>query len=175
MAASLSAVQLKVDAARHSLAALTLQRQSGKLSEKTWLDKMTRVVTKLHAQMAAMARSGGGARVTDADRARVADYLDTQLRYLNRYAAQVKKREKPLSVARSMLYGSAGRGAYFHALVALAREKSSGEVRRVLNDEVEHCVGCVREARRGWMPVADLKPIGSLDCRVHCKCTLKFR
>ena len=38
----------------------------------------------------------------------------------------------------------------------------------------ESCRGCIEYSYR-WMPIAELPPIGSLQCRQHCRCFVIYR
>lgn len=48
------------------------------------------------------------------------------------------------------------------------------EARRIRR-RAESCPGCVEWARRGWVPIAQMPPIGSLQCRSRCRCYLIYR
>lgn len=49
------------------------------------------------------------------------------------------------------------------------------EGRRVLNPQAEHCRGCDEQAAFGWVPIAEVKPLGFEDCAQWCKCDLEYR
>lgn len=54
------------------------------------------------------------------------------------------------------------------------------EARRILS-KAEHCrtknglEGCLEAAARGWMPIRQMPPIGTLPCKVWCKCKILYR
>lgn len=55
------------------------------------------------------------------------------------------------------------------------------ECKRVLRN-AEHCIPCRRLAKRNWVPIDEMSPIGTLGppiypngCRRHCRCYLIYR
>lgn len=57
-------------------------------------------------------------------------------------------------------------------LIALAAY--GGEERNILGI-AEHCASCIRETKRGWVPIGTLIPVGLRDCWFGCKCTVGYR
>lgn len=49
------------------------------------------------------------------------------------------------------------------------------EARRVLHIEAEHCEGCAWEAGKGYVPIDELKDLGSEQCGQWCRCTVEYR
>jgi hypothetical protein len=54
------------------------------------------------------------------------------------------------------------------------------ECRRVLGPNENHCYpsdlpGCIELAQMGWVPVANMIPLGQTTCRSNCRCRIEYR
>ena len=67
-----------------------------------------------------------------------------------------------------------GRGGRPEMLARGAELDGAQLVKRILG-VADHCKPCLRLAAKGFIPIADLTPIGNTPCRVFCHCRLIFR
>jgi hypothetical protein len=78
-------------------------------------------------------------------------------------------------IARAQSYMGAGLIAYERQRYRLMVFLDYTEGRRVMNENVEHCKGCAHEAGKGYVPIADLVPLGNEECGQWCWCELEYR
>lgn len=170
-----SIIDEDIEAARLELEATALRLQRGELSVDQWRLETARQIKRLHIANYCAAR-GGTQGLTKRDFGRMGARIKRQYKYLNRFAVQISRRPELIQqrrfVSRVGSYAQAGRET-FEAIRA-REEVRRGAVwaRRVLH-ATESCAGCLAVAGR-WMLVADMPPIGSLQCNIHCKCTIEY-
>lgn len=117
-------------------------------------------------------------------------FIMAQFDYLDNFATQIETGEQALNgraVARAGMYGGHGYSEWQNLRLLHAPELGYVEVRRILAPvEFErHCSekenhhsdrpGCVEIAARGWIPIAEMIPIGDCICYSNCLCDLKFK
>ena len=119
---------------------------------------------------------GGWAQMTPADFGRVGARMKEQLRFLDRFAAQVDA-GLPLDgrfMQRSKLYGTAGLATAHRTQTVVSQVRGFDEEKNVIQDG-ESCPGCEAEESRGWVPLGSLRPIGTRDCLSNCRCGRQLR
>ena len=117
-------------------------------------------------------------------------FIMAQFNYFDNFTTQIETGEQVLdgrAVARAGMYGGHGYSEWQNLRLLHAPEVGYVEVRRILAPiEFErHCSekenlhsdrpGCVEIAARGWIPIAEMVPIGDCICYSNCLCDLKFR
>ncbi len=107
-----------------------------------------------------------------------------QFSWLDNFAAQVRSGAQVLNgsaLTRAGLYGSYGNGLYQNIDLYYAQANGYTEAKRVLGPTEDHChddgirQGCVELARKGWMPLGDMVPIGDATCYSNCLCRIVYR
>jgi hypothetical protein len=158
--------------ARSQILRVTELLISGSYSSERWLEEMRRILKGGHAIAAGMAFGS----LDDTD-----GFLSFQKRYeeednylIGLYAAFAAG---VLSFgrlrARSQMYASA---IYITWQVATGEQKGGQEYTQAMRirTAAESCKGCIEYAGR-WIPIGEMPPIGSLQCRSNCKCFLIYR
>ncbi len=134
-------------------------------------------ISAASALVAGAFAAGGWARL-DVVRPEVEEHLASEIRYLDRFADDVAAgrvlRDGRFG-RRAALYGSAGWGFYMALRGREARRRGYEEERNVLDPGAEHCDECVGETDRGWLPLGELIPVGSRQCRSGCRCYIEYR
>lgn len=109
---------------------------------------------------------------------RVLGLIEEQLRYSHKFErairlgaagtfSRIKWRAKSYAAAARVTYG---------IIEQTAREQfgNQKEARRI-QTAAESCNGCIKWARKGWIPINLMPPIGSQQCKNYCKCYLIYR
>lgn len=103
--------------------------------------------------------------------------------HLRRFAAQIDSGAALLdgrALSRSAMYIQSARAAYMQARGDVALSVGYDQARTILAI-ADHCrtsrdrPGCVEEARRGWVPIADLVLPGYRTCLGNCRCSVAYR
>jgi hypothetical protein len=157
------------------LVKLTNDLERGRITPAEWRRGFERYVTSSHVLAAALAVGGIAAAVRNAD---VQSRIDSELRYADNFAheiregkagtfKQIKSRAVSYLMAVPITYG----------IISLIVRKVMGtqtEARRVRRAS-ESCQACIDWARRGWVPIEKMVPIGNLTCRSRCRCFIEYR
>lgn len=165
-----------LDAAGVRIGALAEQLREGNIDLVSWQVRMAREIKNVQLYSAAAAK-GGWAQLSPADLGRVGQSVQAQLRYLNRFAQQIRTREQPLDgnmVARARLYAQSGRQMY-HRTERLEMETRGYTHERSIRYAGDSCPGCVSEAAKGWMRIGSMVPIGQRDCKGNDRCSVAYR
>ena len=161
--------------ASDSLAKLTEQLASGKISTSEWAVQMKESVKGIHSAVGTLAHGGKkqmGARQLGSLGATIRE----QNKYLSNFINEV---ENGLSLEgaanRARMYADAGWVTYERSIAY--REKAAGmtEERSILDEGSSHCEDCPAEAGKGWSEIGSLIPIGERACVSRCRCSLEYR
>ena len=145
-------------------------------SVRDWALQMAGI-SKVTALIAAALAVGGWAQI-DPELPEIEAFVASELGYLNDFADDVAARRVPLDgrfYRRAALYGMAGWGFYMLMRQRRARARAFNEERSVLDPGAEHCSQCQDEEAQGWQPIGSLIPVGSRQCRSHCRCRMQYR
>jgi hypothetical protein len=170
------AVDVVIDAQRAKTAAITERLRTGALKLHEWESQMHADLKALHVAIGTIA-NGGTAQMSPAAYGALGAELKKQYQYLNRFAIQVAAGYQPINgtlLSRADLYVEAARTTYADVLHRQALIRGQQEARRVLGS-AEHCDGCVTQAGKGWVPIGEVRPIGSQQCRARCRCSIEYR
>ncbi|HEY7195529.1 MAG TPA: hypothetical protein VH439_17430 [Gemmatimonadales bacterium] len=170
-----SALDLALLATGRRMTALGDQLRAGEITGAAWALEMRALIKDVHLYSAAAAKGGWDA-LTPADFGRIGQLVKAQYQYLNRFAGQIADglvldghfRQ------RVILYAEAGRGTYYTFTQDVMRDRGMTEEMNVLHP-ADHCVGCLAETARGWVPLGELVPVGARECLGRCKCTITYR
>jgi hypothetical protein len=170
-----SVLNQAIDYRARRMTELSQQLRDGGISGETWYVEMRQLVKDVHLYNAAAAK-GGWAQLGPQDHGRVGRMVREQYKYLNRFADQITK-GLPLDgrfIRRTELYAEAGRRTFWALLTTVMRETDVTQERNVLG-VAEHCSDCVGETARGWVPIGELKPIGTRACLGGCRCFIEYQ
>ena len=174
---------LQKDAARFALSTrsqmgdLAAQLVRGEISQEVWYQE-TRTLMRLSYRRNVLLANGGTETMTPTAWGRFGAEMKKQYKYLDNFAGEIATGKQALNgrvVVRAGMYGDASYAQYQNwKLQAEVRAGYAIEARRVLHP-AEHCEDCVSYAAKGWMPAADVPPIGDSRCLTHCKCSIETR
>lgn len=154
---------------------LSRSLQSGSITRAQWLAEMRGEVKSVHLYSGAASRGGWDA-MRSTDFGRVGQRVRTHYAHLDRFAAELKE-GLPLDgrfLARTDMYGSAGRQTFMLVDQAENRERGMTEERSLLSG-LASCDECVSEAGTDWAPIGSLQPVGSRTCMSNCTCFFEYR
>lgn len=166
-----------LDSASVRFRALAEQLRSGGIDLVTWQVRMAREIKLVQLYSVATAK-GGWAQMSPADLGRAGRAIQDQLRYLNRFAQQVRTGEQSTAglrfLQRAESYAQAGRATYHKTERAVMETRGMTEEKsnRYGGDS---CGGCREEAAKGWVRIGSLVPIGSRECLYRCRCSIAYR
>lgn len=169
------ALDRSIESSRGTLQADCLALRNGEISLLQWQTRMVAWIKATQIAGAILA-AGGFSRITSADWDIVNRNIDEQLNYLSRMSRQIAA-GLPLdgNICRRMyMYLQSGRRTYHDIEATRFGDRGYTQYRNVLTP-AEHCVGCLVETGRGWVPLGDLVPIGARDCMTNCKCYYAYR
>ncbi len=158
--------------ARSKINRITELLISGSYSSERWLEEMRRILKGGHAIASGLAYGG----LDDTD-----GFLSFQKRFneeddylIGLFAGYGAGGVSPGRLAaRALMYASA---IYITWQIATGEQKGGQgytEAMRI-RTAAESCSGCIQYANR-WIPIKQMPPIGSLQCRSNCKCFLIYR
>lgn len=104
--------------------------------------------------------------------ARVKFHLDKFREFgLERERGEVSDAEM---LTRTEMYGDAGVNVYETLRQGVMIDAGFTEAKNILG-EANHCAECPALSAAGWMPIADMKPVGSRACMSRDRCTVIYR
>lgn len=56
----------------------------------------------------------------------------------------------------------------------MAEQTASGVMARLITNSQESCPDCAADEADGWVPIEEMKEIGSRECQWFCKCDIEF-
>lgn len=156
------------------LAKLTQDLEAGRVTLAEWKRVFDRTVTSSHILAGALALGGIAVAVRNSKvQTRIAD----ELKFADDFAASIRSKKagsfsKIRSRAKSYLMAATVTYSQIEQDVRglMGMQTEAKRIRRA----AESCRGCIQYSYR-WMPIAELPPIGSLQCRQHCRCYLIYR
>lgn len=169
-------LDVALDRASDRIAALARQLRARQIDLVSWQVRMAREVKNVQLYSAAMAK-GGWAQLSPADLGRVGQAVQVQLRFLNRFAQQIKTGEQAKDgrlEMRARLYAQAGR-ALFHRVERLDMEVRGMTEEASVRHASDSCGDCVEAEALGWVPIGTLVPVGSRECKGNCRCEIEYR
>jgi hypothetical protein len=165
-----------IDTARTRTQALAHRLLAGDLVLGDWETAMQAELKAAHVAVGIIAH-GGLAEMAPSDYGFLGARLRAQYALLRGFANDIASGRQPLTGmlrVRADLYSEASRQTFYDVLTHDAAQAGVAEARRVLHS-ADHCTGCVAEAARGYVPLGELAPIGSQQCRSRCRCSIQLR
>ena len=166
-----------MDASALQMNTLTQQLIDGGISLADWQTGMMQQIKITHTTSAALSQGGWGA-MTSSDWGATGQLIRAQYDYLRNFAAEIASGKQPLdgrALVRADMYADAANGTYEEMNRRSAITDGFDEERRILEDTINACDGCIEQAGLDWQPIGTLDPIGAEECATRCRCEFTFR
>ena len=177
---SQAAVQKLVDGRINKLEAqlkqFTRMLGNGSISFDQWQGSVRAAIKAAHIQ-AAIIGHGGRGNMGSAEYGRVGQRLRSEYAYLQNFASDLLGRRisAPLSMARVSLYAESVRGSYWLGTELRQQRQGYSLMRRILDDQAQHCADCLAFAARGTVPIGSVPLPGQrCECGARCRCTVRY-
>ena len=170
-----------MDNITEQMVSLSQQFRAGTIDGRSFQVESMRLIKQTHLAAGAMEK-GGWANMTQADFGRVGQIVRQEYAYFNNLISQIENGTQRLDGTldnRIRLYGQAGRGTYHKFEREDRVVQGYDQVKRVRNAR-DSCrasktrPGCVEEAARGFVLLAELVMIGQTTCLSNCRCDLVY-
>lgn len=186
------AIEAVIAGAKQQAADLMQDLRHRDIDVEQWHADMDDLITQVHSLAAAAAYTGLDRAQAQAEE-ELRNVLDRERQYLYGFAAslalylamgtpiaalasgQLAGASMSSLVARSASYMDAAAMTYERVRWYVMQLLDFTEAQRVLRPGGEHCNGCLTQARKGWVPIAELVPLGQEDCGQWCTCTVDYR
>jgi hypothetical protein len=155
-------------------------RIAGRISSAEAQARFQREIGLANRMMSALGW-GGLAQTPSSARNATDSKVRLDVMYYLRFQAERPRLSDDQARARASLYA----GSIYTTFQSAARQAhaSAGftHARRVLDSAAEHCEGhmgvpgCPELARRGWVEIDKLVPIGDASCRASCRCEVEYQ
>lgn len=147
----------------------------GKINLPQFQIEMAELVKSSHI-VAGTTAAGGKEQMQSKDWGEIGRALKEQYKFLNNFARQISREQvSPAQIEnRAKSYAQSARLVYETKQRAQAVGSDMVKARRILH-AAEHCEPCVSWARKGFVDVESLPPIGSLTCGYRCRCHVEYQ
>jgi len=177
---SQAAVQKLVDGRINKLEAqlkqFTRMLGNGSISFDQWQGSVREAIKAAHIQ-AAIIGHGGRGNMGSAEYGRVGQRLRSEYAYLQNFASDLLGRRisAPMALARIGLYAESVRGSYWLGTELRQQGQGYSLMRRILDDQAQHCADCLAFAARGTVPIGSVPLPGQrCECGARCRCTVRY-
>lgn len=184
------AVERVITGAKIEARNATMRLEANEASIERWSLEMDAILVSLHT-IAAAAGSAGLPALYDATdnllRATIARERGYKALFVGNLYDTLRNGMQSLTTLLSFTLSRtvwANRAASYMDAALIAYEQhrlmlmvylNYTEARRTVNRTAEHCIGCEREAGKGWGPIGELVLLGSEECEQWCKCSIEYR
>lgn len=154
---------------------LALRYRDGTISLIAWELGMRQLAKDVTLYSAAAAK-GGWAQLSPNDLNNIGSHLKDQFEFLREFGKQLSTGKQALDgrfLQRADMYIRDGRALYHMIELEEHAVRGFKQYRNVLHSN-DRCDGCIRETGRGFVPLGELVPIGSRDCRGNDKCSYQY-
>lgn len=169
-------------AVRTRFARLARPLVEGAQSLMGWFGGFRRQITTAHGAAAMLAH--GTTAPEPGVIASTARFVARQWGYARNFATQIATGAHVLgkaTLSRAAMYADAAWTHFMGLQLQTAIMAGKTEARRILGF-ADHCTtskagtpGCVELARKGWVDINTVVPIGKATCRSRCHCSITFR
>jgi len=148
----------------------------GKINLPAFQIEMRDLLKSTHI-IAGTIATGGKAQMLAKDWGEVGRGLKEQYKFLNNFARQISQgRVSAAQIEnRARSYAASGRVAYERKVMIMQTDNAETKLARRVLSVAEHCQPCVSWARKGFVAIETLPPLGSLTCRSHCRCRFEYQ
>lgn len=148
----------------------------GSISLDQWQGSVREAIKAAHIQ-AAIIGHGGRGNMGSAEYGRVGQRLRSEYAYLQNFASDLLGRRisAPMALARIGLYAESVRGSYWLGTELRQQGQGYSLMRRILDDQAQHCADCLAFAARGTVPIGSVPLPGQrCECGARCRCTVRY-
>jgi hypothetical protein len=149
---------------------------NGSISLDQWQGSIREAIKAAHIQ-AAIIGHGGRGNMGSAEYGRVGQRLRSEYAYLQNFASDLLGRRisVPMALARIGLYAESVRGSYWLGTELRQQGQGYSLMRRILDDQAQHCADCLAFAARGTVPIGSVPLPGQrCECGARCRCTVRY-
>lgn len=149
---------------------------NGSISLDQWQGSVREAIKAAHIQ-AAIIGHGGRGNMGSAEYGRVGQRLRSEYAYLQNFASDLLGRRisAPMALARIGLYAESVRGSYWLGTELRQQGQGYSLMRRILDDQAQHCADCLAFAARGTVPIGSVPLPGQrCECGARCRCTVRY-
>ena len=154
----------------------TRMLSNGSISLDQWQGSVREAIKAAHIQ-AAIIGHGGRGNMGSAEYGKVGQRLRAEYAYLQNFASDLLGRRisAPMAVARIGLYAESVRGSYWLGTELRQQKQGYSLMRRILDDQAQHCADCLAFAARGTVPIGSVPLPGQrCECGARCRCTVRY-
>lgn len=154
----------------------TRMLNDGSISLDQWQGSVREAIKAAHIQ-AAIIGHGGRGNMGSAEYGRIGQRLRAEYAYLQNFASDLLGRRisAPMAMARIGLYAESVRGSYWLGSELRQQEQGYSLMRRILDDQAQHCADCLAFAARGIVPIGSVPLPGQrCECGARCRCTVRY-
>jgi hypothetical protein len=170
------AVDVVIDAETLTMRRHAQDYSDGRINFSEWQLRSLATLKSLHVAVA-LAGNGGRESTSPSDLSVIGNLVKTQYHFFRSMVAEIRQGKQQIDnafLARVELYGQAARATHEAMRLRAARNAGAQESCRVLG-AADHCAGCLQEAAKSWGPLGHNVPIGSVECKVRCRCHVEYR
>ena len=151
--------------------------KSGNITVAQWEESM-RDMLRREYETAMILAKGGRENITQSDWGYEGSALKKQYAYLNNFAKEIAADPAAwmsgrLNIRMDM-YGESAYAALEDFRAREAKAQGCDEEQNELGGADNNCNGCLTENGRGRVSIGELVPVGSRDCIINCRCTIRF-
>jgi hypothetical protein len=149
---------------------------NGSISLDQWQGSIREAIKAAHIQ-AAIIGHGGRGNMGSAEYGRVGQRLRSEYAYLQNFASDLLGRRisASMALARIGLYAESVRGSYWLGTELRQQGQGYSLMRRILDDQAQHCADCLAFAARGTVPIGSVPLPGQrCECGARCRCTVRY-
>lgn len=141
-----------------------------------WQDSVRQALKTAHIQTAIIGY-GGRTGMGSAEYGRIGQRLREEYSYLQGFVRDLMggRISAPMALARIGLYAQSVRGSYWEGAELRQQQKGYSLMRRILDDQAQHCQDCLRYAGQGIVAIGTLPlPGRRCECGARCRCTVRY-
>ena len=168
-------IEKAVDVVGRKAETIAKDLNAGKINLPEFQIRMKENLKSAHILSASVSK-GGYRSMSPSDWSKVGNELKKQYAYLNKYARDIELgRVSPVQIEnRAKSYSNAIRAVYANGEKEAFKSIGKTEARRALHS-LESCSECASWAAKGWVGIDEIAPLGSLICKIWCRCSLEYR
>jgi len=169
-------VDARIDKLEASLKRITRMLSNGNITLDQWEASVREAIKGAHIQ-AAIVGYGGKDQMGSGEYGRIGQRLRSEYAYLQGFALDLLEQRvsAPQSIARIGLYAKSIRGSYWQGIEIRKQQQGHGLMRRILDEQAQHCSDCIAFASRGIVPIGSVPLPGQrCKCGSRCRCRVEY-
>lgn len=169
-------VDARIDKLQTSLQSYTKMLVDGSITIDQWQASMREAIKTAHIQ-AAVVGYGGKNEMGSGEYGRIGQRLREEYAYLRNFAKDLLEQRVsgPMAIARASLYAKTVRGSYWQGSELRQQQQGFSMMRRILDEQAQHCQDCLDYAARGIVSIGSLPlPGRRCECGARCRCSVRY-